>query len=225
MAGLILNSVEMIKKRMPCGFPKFGVPPLAPLQLNNQSVDFDYRNSMARGHVDELVLTGLNEFEFSELSLSLAASELVFRVKFDGLNLKTLYDLKMKLDEFGLELNVEGNGSAEIDVSGIELWGNVKFAVNLAKGKISIKSLNLKSHVDKVFTDIQGVMGDGDVNGVLNTLLPDLIQWVANDEENQIVQTIIENVGLPMINEMLAQVSLDDLMNMMPGEDDYEDEC
>lgn len=225
MASIILDYVETIKKRMPCGFPQLGLPPLAPLVINNQSINFDYRASMARGHIDQFVLEGLNEFDFPELRLNILASELVFRVKFDGIYLRTLYDLKMKLEEFGFVLNLEGNGPAALNVTGIEFWGKVKFAVNIVKGKIRVKSIDFQSHIDDIKTNIKGILGEGNANALLNNLLPKAIQMITNGEDNKIMQTIVELVGLPMLNEILEGLSLDDLMNMMPEAEDYDDEC
>lgn len=223
MASVILDYMDIIQKRMPCGFPQLGLPPLAPLIINNQSIDFDYETSYIRGSIDQFRLDGLNDFDFPELHLNLMASELVFRVRFDGLHLRTKYNVTMKLQEDELKVRVMGEGPAEVHLEGLEFWGTVKFAVNIFKGKIRVKSVDLQSHIDKVDTNIKGLLGEA--NDILNDLLPKAIQVITNGQENNVISTIVEMAGLPMINQMLEGFTLDDLMNLMPEEGDYDDEC
>ena len=212
-----------MQKQMPCGFPDQGIPPLAPLYIPHRSIDIDTEVLKLSGTVDNFLLNGLNDFEIAEMKVNAITSKVVFRFIFNNVNVDTDYDLKLYLKKAGFTINMVGAGRGKFAIKDMAIWGTMKYSLGIVSGKLKLKSLDVRTHIGEVDSDIEGILGEGAVNHKLNEVLEEAVTMAVNENEDMIAQTI-EDMALPLVNGVLDEYKLSDLIGGIGGGGEGESE-
>lgn len=209
---------------MPCGFPGLGIPPVAPLRINQKDIDIDTSALKLKGSIEHFRLNGLNEFDIEEMKVNAITSKVTYKFNFRDVNVDTKYDLEMLLKKFGFTINLIGAGHAKFAIRDMVIWGSLKYSLGVLSGKLKLKSLEVRTHLGEVDSEIGGLLGDGSVNEKMNEYIAEVVETVINENEDLIAETI-ENVALPAVNSVLEEVSITDVIGGGDGEGGEKEVC
>lgn len=224
ISSTVVDAIEGLKEQMPCGFPGLGIPPIAPLRINEKDIDIDTSALKMKGTIDHFRLNGLNEFDIEEMKVNAITSKVTYRFLFHDVNVDTKYDLEMLLKKYGFTINLIGAGHAKFAIRDMVIWGTLKYSLGVLSGKLKLKSLEVRTHLGEVDSEIGGLLGDGSVNEKMNEYLAEVVETVINENEDLIAETI-ENVALPVVNNVLDDVSISDVIAGGDGEGGEKEVC
>ncbi|XP_037960309.1 uncharacterized protein LOC119689537 [Teleopsis dalmanni] len=221
ISSAVVDVIEGLRDQMPCGFPGLGIPPLAPLKIPHKEINIDHPAFSLHGFVDSFRLNGLNDFDINEMKVNAITSKVTFRFIFNNVNVDTLYDFRLMMKKAGFTINMVGAGPAKFAIKDMHIFGTLKYSLGVLSGKLKVKSLDVRTHIGDVESDIEGILGDGTVNHKMNDILAEAVELAVNENENMIAETI-ETVALPMINDVLDDMTLADMVGSIGGGEDGE---
>uniref|UniRef100_T1GVK4 Uncharacterized protein n=1 Tax=Megaselia scalaris TaxID=36166 RepID=T1GVK4_MEGSC len=74
ISSQIEDAIVGIRDQMPCGFPEFGVGPLAPARISEKDVHLQTESFGADGGVEDFALWGINEFDVNNVKANALTS-------------------------------------------------------------------------------------------------------------------------------------------------------
>uniref|UniRef100_A0A1A9ZH17 Haemolymph juvenile hormone binding protein n=1 Tax=Glossina pallidipes TaxID=7398 RepID=A0A1A9ZH17_GLOPL len=223
ISSAIVEVIEGVRDQMPCGFPSMGIPALAPLKLAHKELNINFLGLSMNGAVDKFRLMGLNDFEIIEMKVNALTSKVNFRFIFNHISMDTMYDIQARLRKAGLTVNLIGAGHANFAIKDMQIWGVLKYSLNLSTGKMKIKGLEIRTHIGDVYSDIQGILGKGLINRKMNALLSEVMELLINTNEDVITENI-ESLAVPIINRFLDKFTLADVVGAIGGSGEGEKE-
>jgi len=222
--GLILNSqakkaVRNVMETMPCGWPEYGIPPLAPY------TNPDLEVHLAKSVVDSIIeairfrFDGLNEMQIKKLKVSYTFKK---KVTFDfnfkelkatakHLNTDTFIDF---LKQLGLTVRYEGSGPLEFALENLRLTGTFKYKMPWLWGSIKIYNFHCTVSLGGVRSNIGGILGNGGINEMINDEIEMAIPAYINGNQNEI-SAMIEEIVVPNVNAKLKGKKIWDLFSML----------
>ncbi|XP_034100883.1 uncharacterized protein LOC117565744 [Drosophila albomicans] len=210
--GLILNSqakkaVKNLMEQLPCGFPEYGIPPLAPYTNADLSIH------LAQSVVDTLVqflrfrFDGLETMEIKKMKVSYTFSKKVkyhfnfkeLKASAHVLNTDTLIDL---LKELGLSVRYEGTGPLSFSLENLSIQGQFKYKMPFIFGSIKIYNFECVVGLGGVTSHIGGILGNGRINEMINDIIEYEVPAFVNGRQKQISDKI-ESIFVPLVNDKL----------------------
>ncbi|EDW88366.1 uncharacterized protein LOC6527564 [Drosophila yakuba] len=207
ISSTIVDLIEGIQEQMPCGFTGLGIPPLAPLRIDHQEINIDTSALKAQGTIDHFRLNGLNEFDIDEMKVNAITSKVTYKFTFRDVNVDTQYDLSVLLKKYGFTINLIGAGHAKFAIKDMVIWGTLKYSLGVISGNLKLKSLEVRTHLGEVDSEIEGILGDGSINEKMNEYLAEAVELAINENEDLIADTI-ESIALPAVNSVLDDISI-----------------
>ncbi|XP_022224993.1 uncharacterized protein LOC111075812 [Drosophila obscura] len=211
ISSTIEDMIYGIQEQMPCGFAGLGIPPLAPLRIDHKNIDIDTSGFKAKGSIDHFRLNGMNDFEIDEMKVNALTSKVTYKFSFRNVNVDTSYDLTVLLKKFGFTINLIGAGHAKFAIKDMVIWGTLKYSLGVISGKLKLKSLEVRTHLGEVDSEIEGIMGHGMINEKMNLYLAEAVETAVNENEDLIADTI-ESIALPAVNNVLDDISVADVI-------------
>ncbi|XP_017068001.1 uncharacterized protein LOC108105786 [Drosophila eugracilis] len=224
ISSTIVDVIEGVKEQMPCGFAGLGIPPLAPLRIDHQNIDIDTSVLKAQGTIDHFSLNGLNDFDIDEMKVNAVTSKVTYKFSFRDVNVDTQYDLSVLLKKYGFTINLIGAGHAKFSIKDMVIWGTLKYSLGVLSGKLKLKSLEVRTHLGEVDSEIEGILGDGTINEKMNEYLAEAVELAINENEDLIADTI-ESIALPAVNSVLDDITLADVISGSGGEGGEKEVC
>ncbi|XP_030377316.1 uncharacterized protein LOC115626179 [Scaptodrosophila lebanonensis] len=210
--GLILNSqakkaMKNMMAQMPCGWPEYGIPPLAPY------TNAEFEINLAKSVVDSLLqflrfrLDGLDEMEIKKMKVSYTFSKKVqFHFNFKELkatshvlNTDTFVDL---MRELGLSVRYEGTGPLAFTLENLSIQGQFKYKMPFIFGSIKIYKFECVVALGGVKSSIGGILGNGSINEMINDMIEYEVPAFINGRQKEISEKI-ESIFVPLVNEKL----------------------
>ncbi|KAM7351575.1 uncharacterized protein ACRADG_004366 [Cochliomyia hominivorax] len=224
--GLVLNSqakkaVRNFLHQMPCGWPEYGIPPLAPYTNPDLNVH------IAKSVVDSLIqmirfrVDGLDEMEIKNLKVSYTFNKKVkFHFNFKELNAtasvfntNTFIDV---MEQLGLSVRYEGSGPFEFSLQNLSIEGQFKYKMPFIFGSIKIYKFQATVTLGAVKSNIGGILGSGKMNAFINEQLESLIPEFINGHQAEISAIIEENI-VPRVNAMMKGKKIWYMLGMLSG--------
>ncbi|XP_001356235.2 uncharacterized protein [Drosophila pseudoobscura] len=224
ISSTIEDLIHGIQEQMPCGFAGLGIPPLAPLRIDHKNIDIDTSALKAKGTIDHFRLNGMDDFEIDEMKVNALTSKVTYKFTFRNVNVDTSYDLTVLLKKFGFTINLIGAGHAKFAIKDMVIWGTLKYSLGVLSGKLKLKSLEVRTHLGEVDSEIEGILGDGAVNEKMNLYLAEAVEMAVNENEDLITDTI-EAIALPVVNNVLDEISVADVIAGSGGEGGEKEVC
>jgi len=212
-----VDVIEGIKEQMPCGFTSVGLPPLAPLRIDHQDINIDSSVLKAQGTIDHFRLNGLNDFDIDEMKVNAITSKVTYKFTFRDVNVDTQYDLSVLLKKYGFTINLIGAGHAKFAIKDMVIWGTMKYSLGVISGNLKLKSLEVRTHLGEVDSEIEGILGDGSINEKMNEYLAEAVELAINENEDLIADTI-ESIALPAVNSVLDDISIAEIISGAGGD-------
>ncbi|XP_055904600.1 uncharacterized protein LOC129940319 [Eupeodes corollae] len=209
--GLILNSegkkaLKNLIHHLPCGFPQYGIPPLAPYTQEEVTINFKTNffqtfSKLFRFRVDGLNHMLINKFKISytfgkKVKYSLTIPKIV-------LTGKIVSDIYVDLmEEYGVKIRYDGEGNFEMILKDIIIDGSFKYKAPLIFGSIKIYDFTMIISLGKVISQIKFTDTLEKFNEFLNYKIEDYLWKIVNYNKNRISVLIEENV-VPVVNEKM----------------------
>ncbi|XP_016961916.1 uncharacterized protein LOC108032550 [Drosophila biarmipes] len=224
ISSTIVDVIEGVQEQMPCGFAGLGVPPLAPLRIDHQNVNIDTSVLKAEGTIDHFRLNGLNDFDIDEMKVNALTSKVTYKFTFRDVNVDTQYDLSVLLKKYGFTIKLIGAGHAKFAIKDMVIWGTLKYSLGMLSGNLKLKSLEVRTHLGEVDSEIEGILGDGTINEKMNEYLAEAVELAINENEDLLADTI-ESIALPAVNSVLDEISIADVISGAGGEGGEKEVC
>ncbi|EDW03223.1 GH10611 [Drosophila grimshawi] len=224
ISSTVVDVIEGMKEQMPCGFPGLGIPPIAPLRIDHKNIDIDTETLKMKGSIEHFRLNGLNDFDIDEMKVNAITSKVTYKFNFRDVNVDTTYDMDMLLKKYGFTIKMIGAGHAKFAIKDMTIWGTLKYSLGVISGKLKLKSLDVRTHLGEVDSEIEGMLGDGNVNEMMNEYLAEAVEMAINENEDMIAETI-EQIALPAVNSVLEEVSIGDIIAGGDGEGGEKEVC
>ncbi|XP_061389269.1 uncharacterized protein LOC133324443 [Musca vetustissima] len=222
--GLILNSqakkaVRNFVNQMPCGWPEYGIPPLAP--YTNPDLEIHVVQSFVDSIVQALKFRfdGLDDMEIKKLKVSYTFNKKVkfhfnfkeLKAKASVLNTDTFVDL---MRELGISVRYEGSGPMEFALENLSLQGQFKYKMPFIFGSIKIYKFECTVTLGGVRSNIGGILGNGRINEFVNDQIDYLVPAIINGNQRKISDTI-EQVIVPRVNQMMKGKKIWSMLGML----------
>lgn len=198
----IRDQIEAAKEQMPCGFPAWGIPPLAPLTTSHQELKLNKGLLFADGEIKDFRLDGLNNFDIDELSFSLLNQRLKFRFTWSKIHFKTDYALKAGFNR----LSVQRAGNATFAVHNATVWGTIRYSLSLT-GTAHLKELSVYAQLDDVKSNISGLSANKIINKKLNEFVEEWVTLAVNENTENLAE-ITNQYAKPIINEIISEMNI-----------------
>ncbi|XP_037960304.1 uncharacterized protein LOC119689531 [Teleopsis dalmanni] len=202
----IRRFIRKLQKQMPCGFEQYGIPPLAPLKI--REAEFTYEKGMLTtfDKVFRFRIDGLDDFKIKKFKLNMITSKITFDFLFSNIKASaTKYETDTLLDamrEMGLSVQYEGDGSLEFGLKNLRIAGTLKYKIPILWGSIKITSLKTQVSLESCDSNINGFMGEGSINRMINQQIENFVEHGINDNQAAISDAIEDNL-VPKVNKML----------------------
>ncbi|XP_014099407.2 uncharacterized protein [Bactrocera oleae] len=215
--------IRKLQKEMPCGFPEYGIPPLAPLKKSEVDVHFESGMLETFDELSRLRLDGLDDFVINRFKLNIILSKVTFDITFSNIRASAShYDTKTIVDglrQLGLSVQYEGDGTLDFGLKNLRVAGTLKYKIPMLWGSMRITSLKVTITVESCNSEINGFFGEGKLNRLLNDKLASLIESGINDNQ-QIISETIENTLVPRVNKKLKGKDFWTILDAILSSDD-----
>lgn len=200
------KKLRNIQRQMACGFPSYGIPPLAP--YTNEDLALKLKKSFI-DTISELIhlrFDGLDRFEIKKFSVGVIFKTVKFHFDFGELRLRSEYDTNTFIDlmnQFGFDVKYEGKGSIDMSLKHLEIKGSFKYKMPIFWGTMKIYKLKCVVTLRDFESDIQsGLLGTGSLNRKFNDVLEKMVVSSINDHQQEISDKI-EEMLVPRVNAAL----------------------
>lgn len=214
------KELRKIQKQMPCGFPSYGIPPLAPytkedLALNLKESIMDTFTNLIHVRVD-----GLDKFLINKFSIGMVFKTVKFNFSFQEIRFRSLFDTNTFLDamkKFGIDVRYEGAGDIDFSLKHLNLKGSFKYKMPLFWGSMKIYKFNCVVTLRDCDSNIHlGLLGDGDLSRTMNNVIEQTVLSTINDNQKEISDKI-EDMVVPRVNAVLKGHKIWYLFSLIGG--------
>ncbi|KAI8121092.1 hypothetical protein CVS40_7797 [Lucilia cuprina] len=212
ISSQVVDAIEAAKEQMPCGFPGLGIPPLAPLKIAHQEIAIDNSAVQAFGEINNFRLDGLNDFDIVEFKVSPIFSRVNFKFNWNHVYFNTDYELSTARDNKG----IKRSGPAKFALKDLTVWGVIKYNLGLISGKLTLKEFSVYVSLGEVKSEIGGLSKIPIINRKLNRIIEEWFMLAVNDNTNKVAE-LTNSMVVPIVNDMLSDMSLSDLLGMLGG--------
>ncbi|XP_052902840.1 uncharacterized protein LOC128310277 [Anopheles moucheti] len=208
---LVIQFLENFRQSMKCGNPDLGIPVLAPFELEHAEVDIKQPGLEFKGELNKVVIDGLNEFEIKNIDIKVLKLQLDFELYFGAIRTKGKYKAKGKVLSL---FPFNRFGSFRFDAKGLTVKGSAK--VRISGDKLQLRDLIITPTLKSVRSDVKNIFLNPITNFTFNRIVEGIVPGLINNNQQEITQ-MIEQKLKPAINEMLGDISLQDLIDMISG--------
>ncbi|XP_064542148.1 uncharacterized protein LOC135431128 isoform X2 [Drosophila montana] len=211
--NIIVDALESCKLRMVEGWPQYGIPPLAPFEIQHKDFNFGTGELHATGALDGLVVRGLNEFEIRNMSVNPILSRIKFELQFASLNLTTQYEAQV---DAGYQ--VARNGGAFLALEDLNMSGQIKYATGVlgSSNNLRIKGIELNIVAGNVVSNIENLSKYRILNRKLNDIVEEFISLTIN-ENTDLVADWVDSTVTPICNDLIGDRSIKDILDLIGG--------
>ncbi|EDW11912.1 uncharacterized protein LOC6576481 [Drosophila mojavensis] len=213
IASIIVDTLELVKVQMVQGWPQYGIPPLAPLQLKHKEFDLNAGELHAKGAFDDLTVHGLNEFEIKIIDLNLLLSRLKFEFHFASLNVSTQYQA-----DVGANYRMTRNGGAFMALEDLNISGHIKYSTGIvgSNNYLRIKEIIVNVVTGNVVSNIENLSKYRILNQKINEIIEEFISLTVNDN-TEFFADWLDSTVTPICNDMIGDRTIKDIIGIITG--------
>ncbi|XP_061389268.1 uncharacterized protein LOC133324441 [Musca vetustissima] len=202
----VRRMIRKIQKQMPCGWPQYGIPPLAPLKVREAEIELKKGIFETIDKVFKFRIDGLDKFVIQQFKLNVIKSKITFDFLFkDIVTSASKYDTNSILDamrQLGLSVQYEGEGTLDFGLKNLRIAGTIKYKIPILWGSIKITSMKTQVSLGACTSEITGFMGNGAVNRMINRQIENVVEMGINNNQ-EAISDMIEETLVPKVNKML----------------------
>lgn len=206
--------LQNIKAQMPCGFPQYGIPPLAPFKMGSLSYNYGFSSLSLDLNVTNMQLNGLNSFEVNQLLVDFNNMMIIYELFFEKLSVTG--DIEMNEVVNGLTVPI--HGSFDTGVVGLTLRGNT--ILSFPENTTFVEDAKFHLDVREYYSNFTGEV-DMSVNGQLvKELFGNTIKG-AFSEDGGFVSKTFYDITISKVNTLLANFNSNTVLALLNGKEDY----
>ncbi|XP_073821849.1 uncharacterized protein [Musca autumnalis] len=202
----VRRMIRKVQKQMPCGWPQYGIPPLAPLKVREAEISLKKGILETIDKVFKFRIDGLDDFKINKFKLNIITSKITFDFTFKNIDASaSKYDTNTILDamrQLGLSVQYEGEGTLGFGLKNLRIAGTIKYKIPILWGSIKITSMKTEISLESCTSEITGFMGNGAVNRMINQQIENIVVMGINNNQNEI-SNLIEETLVPKVNKIL----------------------
>ncbi|CAL8091489.1 unnamed protein product [Orchesella dallaii] len=210
LSKLILKIINDLKQHMHDGIPSLGIPPLDPLQLDDNSfhVSKSYQYDIA-GNTRRSQIENLREFNVTHISTSILRLQVNMSIDIPFVLVTGRYSLRGKLINV---IPVSGNGPFILKPE--DVTASITSELKLEHSHFQMKSMDFNLDMRDLFVQFQGLYGGNSVGNLVNKLLNKFGLGLYHKIESKLHESL--RVALmTVINEKLKEIPLVQLVGGM----------
>lgn len=207
------NLLENLRYSLRCGFPDQGIPSLAPFYI--KSADVNERGLLynVRGNVRDFTVSGLDGYTVDVATLNVLTLRWSVGLTFPKVSLSSFYDFDALLLRF---IPLYGHGRLHFDVNDVPIQANGRISLNIRTGRLNLTSLDVDINMGSTFSDCTGVYDSRIVSTLFNIAVERTVRDVFDNNKANL-ETSLENLLIPLANQYLNELTLQDLLNLIGG--------
>ncbi|KAL5281733.1 hypothetical protein ACFFRR_005214 [Megaselia abdita] len=214
------KELRKIQKQMPCGFPTYGIPPLAP--FTKEEIIFVLKKYFIDTVTDfiHLRIDGLDKFVINKFSIGVIFKTVKFDFTFRELRFRSKYYTDTFVDlmqQLGFDVRYEGEGSVDFSLKHLQIKGSFKYKMPMFWGSMKIYKFNCVVTLRDCDSDIQiGLLSTGVLSRKFNNMIEKAVLSSINDNQKEISDKIEEMV-VPRVNAVLKGHKIWYLFSLLGG--------
>ncbi|KAL9874791.1 uncharacterized protein ACN427_013169 [Glossina fuscipes fuscipes] len=223
----IRRLLRKLALQMPCGWPEYGIPPLAPLKLREGELHFEKGPLNTTDKITRFRIDGLDKFKIKKFKLNMFTSKITFDFLFrylqasaDDYETDTILNA---LRELGLFVKYEGGGDLKFGLKNVRIAGVLRYNMPILWGSIKITSLRTEISLEKCNSEIHGLLGNGSINKFVNRQVENLVETLLNENQDTLADLIEDNL-VPIANKILKGTDFWALIDWIFSSDENEDD-
>ncbi|XP_016938371.3 uncharacterized protein [Drosophila suzukii] len=198
---------EFLRLQMRCGYPARGVPILAPAQIAYQEIAIRTENFGCNGNFTELILEGLDGYEFSKLEWSNILNTIKFDMNFPKISLKSSnYKLNLLARLFGGDFSLWGDGVFNLELINFRAYGSFVIRPKSATSGVYVKSWKVNWELEEAKSQTTGFMNSRLYTKFINDLIKEYLDILINENPTEVSQ-FMEELIVPPMNLVLENVA------------------
>ncbi|XP_017056639.1 uncharacterized protein LOC108098326 [Drosophila ficusphila] len=210
-SSVILEGVEAFRGVLQNGSPKYGVPVMAPMKLNERSFEFSSGEFSGTIGVEGFELQGLDQYEVITLKMDLIRSRCEFEFNFGSVNVTTDYDLDM-----GSGYRFKRDGGAFFALENLNIRGRVSYSLGVLSGNLRVKDILIYPSVGNVNSQIENLSKYRIFNRKLNEVIEEFVTLTINDNTDFVASWVSEQ-ATPICNDLIGDRTLSDIIAIITG--------
>ncbi|XP_065358728.1 uncharacterized protein LOC135952644 [Calliphora vicina] len=207
--------VEFLKLQMQCGYPKAGVPALAPYRSDFVEYDFEKSTWSLKGNFSNLVITGLNEFDVVVLHWNNILRKITFELNFPELEARSSYKLNSISQMFAEPAYFFGNGLFRLDLLNLRAKGSFKLKPLLLSGGLAVVDFKTQLQLESSRSRSTGFMNSLLYTKLFNSWIEEFIKVTFSEQKE--VSNAVEHLVVPVMDKALKNISLVELVALITG--------
>ncbi|XP_017037322.1 uncharacterized protein [Drosophila kikkawai] len=198
---------EFLRLQMRCGYPARGVPILAPAQIAYKEIATRTENFGCQGNFTELILEGLDGYEFSKLEWNNVLHTIKFDMNFPKISVKSSnYKLDILASLFGSDFSLWGDGALALELINFRAYGSFIIRPKSATSGVYVKSWKVKWELGEARSQTTGIMNSRLYTKFINDLIKEYLEVMINDNPTEVSQ-FMEDLIVPPMNMVLENVA------------------
>ncbi|XP_016961917.1 uncharacterized protein LOC108032551 [Drosophila biarmipes] len=198
---------EFVRLQMRCGYPARGVPILAPAQIAFQEIAIGTENFGCNGNFTELIIEGLDGYEFSKLEWSNILHTIKFDINFPKISLKSSnYKLNLLARLFGGDISLWGDGVFNLELINFRANGSFVIRPKSSTSGVYVKSWKVDWELEEAKSQTTGFMNSRLYTKFVNDMIKEYLDILINDNPTEVSQ-FMEELIVPPMNLVLDNVA------------------
>ncbi|KAI8121057.1 hypothetical protein CVS40_7800 [Lucilia cuprina] len=207
--------VEYFKLQMHCGFPAYGVPPLAPYRSDFTKFDFQKSSWSVKGNFSDMVIIGLNEFDVVVLHWNNILRKITFEFNFPSIEAKSSYKLNSINHMFPTPVHFFGDGLFRLELVNLKAKGSFKLKPLLLSNGLVVEDFKAQLTLESSHSKSTGFMNSLLYTKLFNSWIEEFINLTFAEQAE--VSKTVEYFVVPIMNKALKNISLVELVALITG--------
>ncbi|XP_055904606.1 uncharacterized protein LOC129940324 [Eupeodes corollae] len=172
---------------------------------DNMTIDFSNSVIGSEVTIENLLVMGLDNVEIKKLDIGYTLSQSVkfnFLLPKVDITGKVLTNLTIDaLSKLGLKLNGNVHSDAELVLQNVTFQGYFKYKMPFVFGSVKIYKFEASIQVGNIVSKIDGLMGNGLLNQLLNSKIEKSLLQLVNSSKGQTkISTLLRDTLVPFAN-------------------------
>ncbi|XP_037952202.1 uncharacterized protein LOC119682769 [Teleopsis dalmanni] len=216
-ADILKAYLKAFQRIMPCGYAAWNLPPLAPYTVDNWDYDYSGDGYSLVGSFSNLYVEGLNDWQLLDFSYNTTTQEFNYDVLHRKLQILSEYTVNATATIANMPFTYAGEGVLNWKFTDVRSIGGYTFQTN-GINQNGIEMTNFRNQV--ILGDVQANnwnnYWNNEVNNFVNRWLRKYVfLWTEEAQAN--MGNIINNYLLPAVNRQLADLSMDQFLEILVG--------
>ncbi|XP_037943552.1 uncharacterized protein LOC119676388 [Teleopsis dalmanni] len=211
--GSVFKSyILAIKRIMPCGYPAWNLPVLAPITLDYYTYNMTGQNYELNGNLSNLIFTGLNDFTLIEFEYNTTTNHFSYDAIFTNMQLLGEYFIDALIELGAIPLNLKGSGVLNWNFLNLRVIGSFDLVSSqIIQNGVGIANTKYNFLFGDIINESWNDLWDIPVNNFNNYWSSETLKMLSQ-ELQPLVNKYYGDVVTPTMNRLLAGFTMEELL-------------